>query len=497
MKHESEAVQVDQNQSPECAWDSKIFINGWTTADGGTSPVIEPATGAQIGTIGIGSPKDIESAVNAAVQAQQAWAATPFDRRAEILRGAARLLKERAEEFNYWNIRECGSAMPKAEWELHATYEQLQMSAAMPMQAEGSIFPSNMPGRLNMWVHVPIGVIGVIAPWNFPLLLSMRSVAPALAMGNSVVLKPDPQSGVCGGLLIAKLFEDAGLPPGVLQVIPGAAAAGDALVRHPAVKMISFTGSTAVGRGIGQICGEMLKKVALELGGNNAQVVLEDADIDAAASCGAWGAFLHQGQICMQAGRHLVHRAVAAAYAEKLAERAKKLLVGDPHRGQVHLGPLINARQRDRVDGLVRASVDAGATILAGGTYEGLFYQPTVLFNVTPAMAVYADEIFGPVAPITVFDTEEEAIALVNGSPYGLAAAIHTRSVARGMALSRRLNVGMVHINDQTVNNEFQVPFGGMGTSGNGGRFGGPANAHEFTQSQWVSVADQPMLYPF
>ncbi len=479
------------------AWEGKVFINGWTNAAGGTAPVIEPATGEKIGIAGTGTAQDIDHAATSAAQAQQAWAGTPFDRRAEILREAARLLRERAGEFNDWNVRECGSIPAKAEWELHATYEQLQMAAAMPMQAEGSLFPSAMPGRMNMWCQVPIGVIGVISPWNFPLLLAMRSVAPALAVGNAVVLKPDQQSAVCGGLLIAKLFEDAGLPSGVLQVVPGGAQTGDALVRHPAVGMISFTGSTAVGRQIGQICGQMLKKVALELGGNNALIVLDDADIDAATSSGAWGAFLHQGQICMQAGRHLVHRSVAAEYAGKLAERANKLVTGNPHTGQVHLGPLINARQRDRVDALVRYSVAAGATVLAGGAFQDLFYQPTVLSDVTPDMPVFKEEIFGPVAPITVFDTDEEAIALVNGSPYGLSAAIHTRSIARGIAISRRLKTGMVHVNDQTVNNEFHVPFGGMGDSGNGGRFGGPANAHEFTQSQWISVMDKAIHYPF
>ena len=478
-------------------WEAKVFINGWADADGGTAAVTEPATGEQIATAGTGSAKDIDLAARSAVEAQAAWAATPFDQRAEILREAARLLRERAAEFNYWNVRECGSIQAKAEWELHATYEQVQMAAAMPMQPDGALFPSSMPGRMNMWRQIPIGVVGVIAPWNFPLLLAMRSVAPALAIGNAVVLKPDQQSAVCGGLLIAKLFEDAGLPSGVLQVVPGGPVAGDALVRHPAVGMISFTGSTAVGRQIGQTCGQMLKKVALELGGNNALIVLDDADIDAATSSGAWGAFLHQGQICMQAGRHLVHRSVAAEYADKLTERAKKLAVGNPHREQVHLGPLINAKQRDRVDAIVRDSISAGATALTGGTYQGLFYQPTVLANVTPDMSAFKDEIFGPVAPITVFDSDDDVIALVNSSPYGLAAAIHTGSIARGMAMSRRLKSGMVHINDQTVNNEFHVPFGGMGASGNGGRFGGPANAHEFTQSQWVSVMDKPIQYPF
>ncbi|MBN3809975.1 benzaldehyde dehydrogenase [Paraburkholderia sp. Ac-20347] len=478
-------------------WNGRIFSDGWKVAVGGTQAVIEPATGERIGLIGIGSPEDIESAVISAMKAQEGWSAMPFDQRAAIVREAARLLKERASEINEWNVRECGSSRPKAEWELHATYEQMQMSAALPMQPDGALYPSSVPGRMNICRHVPVGVVGVIAPWNFPILLAMRSVAPALALGNAVILKPDAQSGVAGGLLLAKVFEDAGLPAGVLHVVPGGPAAGDALVRHPQVGMISFTGSTAVGRSIGEICGRMLKKVALELGGNNAMVVLDDADIDAATSSGAWGSFLHQGQICMQTGRHLVHRSIVEKYVQRLAERARSLKVGNPAKEPVHLGPLINQKQLERIDDIVQSSVRAGAYVLAGGRYSGLFYEPTVLAGVKPGMPAFEQEIFGPIAPITIFDTDDEAVDLVNSSEYGLAAAIHTKSMSRGLALSSRIRSGMVHVNDQTVNNEFHVPFGGMGASGNGGRFGGLANVHEFTQTQWVSLTDKPVQYPF
>ncbi|SFB00632.1 benzaldehyde dehydrogenase (NAD+) [Collimonas sp. OK607] len=485
------------NIKQNSVWEGRIFSDGWVVSAGGASSVIEPSTGETIGSIGLGLPEDIDRAAKSAASAQEAWVSMPFDQRAAILREAARLLRERAPEINDWNIRECGSTRAKAEWELHATYEQLLMAAAMPMQPEGALYPSAMPGRMNLSRQLPIGVVGVIAPWNFPILLSMRSVAPALAVGNAVILKPDPQSAVSGGLLLARVFEDAGLPSGVFHVIPGGPVAGDALVRHPQVGMISFTGSTAVGRAIGQICGQMLKKVALELGGNNAIVILDDADVDAASSNGAWGSFLHQGQICMQTGRHLVHRSLAEEYAAKLAERARKLQVGNPYTDQVHLGPLINQKQRDRIDDIVRKSIAAGATLLAGGEYTNLFYAPTVLTGVTADMPVFQEEIFGPVAPITVFDSDDEAVELVNGSPYGLAAAVHTGSLSRGLALSSRIRAGMVHVNDQTVNNEFHVPFGGMGASGNGGRFGGPANFHEFTQTQWVSLIEKPIIYPF
>ncbi|KAF3997627.1 benzaldehyde dehydrogenase [Glaciimonas immobilis] len=478
-------------------WDSKIYSGGWIAAEGGTAAIIEPATEQVLGHIGIGATQDVDRAVQIASHAQRSWARMPFDQRANIMREAARLVLERAAEFNVWNIRQCGSIPAKAEWELHATCEQILMAAALPMQPEGLLFPSSMPGRTNLSRQLPIGVIGVITPWNFPLLLAMRSVAPALALGNAVILKPDQQSAICGGALIAQAFEDAGLPVGVLHVIPGGPATGDALVKHPEVGMISFTGSTAVGRAIGQTCGYLLKKVALELGGNNAIIVLDDADMDAASSNGAWGAFLHQGQICMQTGRHLVHHSVADQYAEKLAARAEKLHVGNPHTDQVHLGPLINRKQCDRIHGIVQETLRAGAHALTGATHERLFYRPTVLTGVTPDMAAFQEELFGPVAPVTVFHDDDEAVELVNRSAYGLCAAIHSRNIPRAVALSQRLNTGMIHINDQTVNNEFHVPFGGMGSSGNGGRFGGPANVHEFTQSQWLSIMEKPVIYPF
>lgn len=296
---------------------------------------------------------------------------------------------------------------------------------------------------------------------------------------------------------MAQILEDAGLPEGVFQVLPGGPDVGEALVQHPLVKMISFTGSTAVGKRIGETCGRMLKKVALELGGNNAQVVLEDAELETASSCGAWGSFLHQGQICMQTGRHLVHRSVADEYIKRLAVRAGNLACGNPWQEQVQLGPLINEAQAQRVEDIVTRSVEMGARIVVGGKRNGNYYDATVIADVTPDMPVFSEEVFGPVAPVMAFDSDAEACDLVNDSPYGLAAAIHSGSTERALKIANQIRVGMVHINDQTVNNEFQVPFGGMGSSGNSGRFGGPANIDEFTTSQWISVMEEGIRYPF
>ena len=485
------------SQEYTARWANRRYLGRWVETSDTRSPVMEPATGATLLEVADATPELVRESASQAALAQKAWAATPFEQRAAVLRKFADLLEARADEINYWNIRECGSIGPKAGWELQATCDQARMSAALAHEPNGQIFPSSLPGRRNYWERVPIGVVGVIAPWNFPLLLGLRSVLPALAVGNSVLLKPDPQTPVTGGLIVAELFEEAGLPEGVLHVLTGGAAVGEAVVDAPEVGMVSFTGSTAVGRKIGERCGAQLKRCALELGGNNAMIVLDDAVIDAVGSCAAWGAFLHQGQICMQAGRHLVHRSLADQYAEKLTERAKALVSGDPMTGQVHLGPLINDTQAAKVERIVQESVAQGAIILAGGHREGRYFDATVLGGVTPDMPAFREEIFGPVAPITVFDSDEEAIALVNASDYGLSAAIHSRNTARAVRVADQLRTGMVHVNDQTVNNEFHVPFGGMGASGNGSRFGGPVNLEEFTQARWVSVMEQSIAYPF
>jgi len=337
----------------------------------------------------------------------------------------------------------------------------------------------------------------VISPFNFPLLLSMRSTAPALAVGNAVVLKPDPQTAVTGGFFIARAFEDAGLPAGVLQVLPGAADAGEAMCTDPHIRMIAFTGSTAAGRRVGELAGRHLKKVALELGGKNSLIILEDADLDRAASNVAWGAYFHQGQICMATGRVLVHGSIAGELTRRLVAKAHQLPVGDPMTGQVALGPIINERQRDRVHAIVQDAVKEGATLEAGGTYDRLFYKPTVLSGVRPTMRAFREEVFGPVASIIAFHTDDEAIAIANDTEYGLSTAVISRAIGRAMAICERLQSGIVHINDQTVADDASNPFGGRGASGNGGAMGGPADLDEYTQWRWITVQDEPPAYPF
>ena len=464
---------------------------------GAAFDIVEPATGTVFGSINAATAAEAGDVISRCKQAQPDWAATTFETRAGILRRFAQALEANAELIHAWNARECGSIRPKSEWELQACVEQTYLAASQTQAPNGEIYPSAMPGRKNMRVRIPVGVVGVIAPWNFPLLLSLRAVLPALAMGNSVVLKPDPQSFFTGGVIIQQLMREAGLPDHVLGLLPGGAEPGQAGVEHPDTGMIAFTGSTAVGRSIAKHCAATFKKTSLELGGNNAFIVLADADIASASSCAAWGAFLHQGQICMQSGRHIVHKDVAEAYASALAERANNLYAGNPFTEQCHLGPLINQTQADKVEALIDESVAMGAKVIAGGTVEGRLVRPTVLTNVTPDMPVFQQEIFGPVAPIVTFSTEQEAIALANATSLGLSASIHTADSAKGEYLAGLIEAGMVHVNDQTVNNEYHIPFGGLKDSGDAGRIGGPVNLDEFTHSKWISVMNQGIQYPF
>ena len=478
-------------------WEGKLYSNGWTAGSGASIEVTEKATNAVLGTVATATSADLDAAVTAASAAQKDWAALPYPARASVLRRAAHLLATEPERLAPWLIREAGSSQGKAGFEVMLVTTELEEAAATASAPYGEILRSMKP-RLSMARYVPYGVVGVISPFNFPGILSMRSVAPALALGNAVILKPDPRTPVAGGMAIARLLADAGLPEGLLHVLPGDAELGKALVAHPGVPCISFTGSTAAGRHIGQEAGGQLKQIHLELGGNNALLVLPDADIEAAASAGAWGSFLHQGQICMTTGRHLVHRSMADEYVRLLAEKASQLPVGDPMDASNALGPLIDARQRDRVDGLVKDALASGATLEAGGTYEELFYRPTVLSNVTTDSPVFTQEIFGPVAPVTVYDDVEEAIDIINSNEYGLSVGILTANAFAAFALADRIDAGLIHINDQTIDDEAVAPFGGTKASGTGGHFGGArASLDTFCHQQWVTVQADIERYPF
>ncbi|MFL9676305.1 benzaldehyde dehydrogenase [Pseudomonas marginalis] len=476
---------------------SECLFNGdWIPASGSVIAVIEPATGEPLMRCAMANPADIAVACRSAALAQPAWAALGPRERAEVFRKAADLAQQSFAELALYVARETGGALFKGEHEVREAIVLLHQAAGLLSQPHGLVLPS-AAGRLSYARRQPHGVVGVISPFNFPLVLSLRSVAPALAAGNAVVLKPDPQTPVSGGFLIARLFEEAGLPKGLLQVLPGAAPAGEALCRDPNVQMIAFTGSTAAGRKVAEVAGRHLKKVALELGGKNPLIILEDADLDLAASNAAWGAWLHQGQICMATGLILAHESIAERLTRKLVDKARALTVGNAARGEAALGPLINQRQLQRVHEIVSDSLQAGARLEAGGEYDQLFYQPTVLSGVRPGMRAFEDEIFGPVATVVSFATDEEAIELANRTEYGLSAAIISPSVGRAMAIGERLDCGLLHINDQTVADECINPFGGRGASGNGGSVGGPADWDEYSQWQWITVKNTAPAYPF
>lgn len=480
--------------SPE-RWSQHLFCGGWQPAPERLD-IVEPATGKRLATTGQARPEDVAQAAALAQQAQPAWAAQAPRERAAVFHRAAALLQQHFDELALWVTRETGGALLKGQHEVREAIAFCLQAAAMPMQAQGQVLPS-VPGRLSLAQRVPHGVVAVISPFNFPLILTLRVAAPALATGNAVLIKPDPRTPVSGGHLIAQLFEAAGLPAGVLGVLPGGADVGEALITAPEVGMVSFTGSAGAGRRVGELAARHLKKASLELGGTNSLVILDDADLDLAASNAAWGAWLHQGQICMASNRVLVHESIAPALIERLVAKATHLPVGDGATGRFPLGPLIDARQRDRVHQTVQEAVQAGAQLLAGGTYEGLFYRPTVLTGTRAGMRVHDEEVFGPVLNLNTFRSDDEAAELANAHRGGLAAAVITRSLERGMALAQRLRAGMVHVNDQTVNDDATNPFGGPGIAGNGSVHGGPADWEAFTTWRWLTVKQAAPAYPF
>jgi len=490
------AIAPDPTETSAPGWLAS-FVQDWEPGSGDQVEDREPATGRLIATVRGSTLDDVGRAAAAAKAAQPSWAETSYQERARILRKAADIYDANRDEFGTWTMRETGASHSKMHHESNFAHGEMLAAATLPWQPYGSLMPTVVKGRLSMIRRIPVGVVGAITPWNSPSVLGMRVVAPALALGNAVVLKPDPQTPVIGGAMFEAVFREAGLPEGLLQIVVGGADVGEAIVTDANVNVVSFTGSTAAGRRVGELAGARLKKVALELGGNNAFIVLDDADLAAATAAGAFSSFQFQGQVCFAAGRHIVHESIAGEYVDALRDKAQNLRLGDPYREDVQLGPIVNEKQLKRVDDIVRRSVDGGARLVIGGTHEGLFYQPTVLADVTQDLPAWTDEIFGPVAPVTTFRTDEEALALANSSVYGLVGAVYSRSMSRGLAIAQRIKAGMVHVNDGTLNDEATIPFGGSGLSGNGVRYGGEANLDNFTEWQWVTVRDEPPTFPF
>ncbi|MGO6994121.1 aldehyde dehydrogenase [Rhizobium leguminosarum] len=477
-----------------------LLINGTDRAASGgrTYDRIDPFTEKLASRAAAASQDDVAAAVSAASAAFGAWSKTGPGQRRAILMKAADIMDSKVGEFTRLMIEETGSTAPWAGFNVMLAANILREAGAMTTQISGEIIPSDKPGTLAMGVRQAAGVCLAIAPWNAPVILATRAIAMPIACGNTVVLKASEQ---CPGThrLIATALTEAGLPAGVVNVITNAPEDAPeivaALIAHPAVKRVNFTGSTKVGKIIAETCGRYLKPALLELGGKAPLVILDDADIDGAVNAAIFGAFMNQGQICMSTERIIVDEAVADQFVAKLAARASQLPAGDP-RGHVVLGSLISLDAAKKMEELIADATAKGAKLVAGGKRSGTVVEATLLDHVTPEMRVYAEESFGPVKPIIRVSGEEEAIRIANDTEYGLSSAVFSRNVQRAMAVAARIESGICHINGPTVNDEAQMPFGGVKGSGYG-RFGGKAAIAEFTDLRWITVEDSAQHYPF
>ncbi|ESX18777.1 aldehyde dehydrogenase [Mesorhizobium sp. LSJC264A00] len=459
---------------------------------------MDPFTGKLATRAAAASIADANAAVEAAAAACKTWSKTgPGERRA-LLSKAADVMDSKVGEFTKLMMEETGATGPWAGFNVMLAAKMLREAAAMTTQISGEVIPSDKPGTLAMAIRQPAGVCLGIAPWNAPVILGTRAIAMPIACGNTVVLKA---SEMCPGThrLIGQVLVEAGLPKGVINVVTNdpkdAAAIVETLVAHPAVRRVNFTGSTKVGRIIAELAGRHLKPALLELGGKAPLVVLDDADIDAAVNAATFGAYMHQGQICMSTERLVVDEKVADEFVAKLAARAAQLPAGDP-RGHVVLGSLISDQAADKMEELVADAVAKGARLVAGGKRTGTVVEATLLDHVTPAMRVYSEESFGPVKPVIRVKGEDESVRVANDTEYGLSSAVFSRDIRRAMAVAARIEAGICHINGPTVGDEAQMPFGGVKGSGYG-RFGGKASIAEFTDLRWLTIEDPGQHYPF
>jgi aldehyde dehydrogenase (NAD+) len=477
------------------------YINGaWRAGSSGRSQDdTDPYTGKVLAQLTLANRADLDEAFQGAARMQPCWAETLPAERAEFLLKAAHIMKRRRPEILDWLVRESGSTRIKAEWEWQLMHGVTVEAASFPHRVAGRILPVDEEGTDSRVYRQPLGVIGVISPWNFPIYLSNRSVAPAIALGNTVVLKPASDTPITGGLLLAKIYEEAGLPAGVLSVLIGASGdIGDAFATHPIARMISFTGSTAIGRQVAghAVTGPIIKHLALELGGNSPFVVLDDADLEQAVPAAVMSRFLHQGQICMSANRLIVDASVYDEFVKRFTAHVGQLKYGDPNQPDTVIGPVINAQQLAKMTDLMNAARQAGARQLLGGEAQGLVLPPHVFGDVTNEMSIAKHETFGPIAPIIKVDGEAEALRVANDTDYGLSSAVFTRNEARGLHFALGLEAGMTHINDSTVDDKPNSPFGGEKNSGFG-RYGGEWVMQEFTTDHWVTARQAQRQYPF
>jgi acyl-CoA reductase-like NAD-dependent aldehyde dehydrogenase len=467
-------------------------------SDQGIFERVNPLTGVVATRAAAATISDAASAVSAAAAAFPAWSALgPTERRARLMR-AAEAVARRGPDFVAAMAQETGATAGWAQFNVALAAGMLQEAAALTTQIGGEIIPSDRPGMTAFAMRQPVGVVLAIAPWNAPVILGVRAVATPLACGNTVVLK---SSEICPRThrIIGEALRDAGLGEGVVNVVSNAPADAarlvEALIANPAVRRVNFTGSTRVGRLVAEAAARHLKPALLELGGKAPFIVLDDADLDEAVKAAAFGAFMNQGQICMATERIVVDAAVADPFAAAFASKAATLVAGDPRKGNTPLGSIVSYEAVERIDRLIKDAVSKGARLLAGGHANGTLMDATVLDFVTPAMRIYAEESFGPVAAIVRVQGVEEAIRVANDTEYGLSAAVFGGNVQRALDVARRIESGICHVNSATVHDEAQMPFGGVKSSGYG-RFGGKAAIQEFTELRWLTVASQPGQYP-
>jgi aldehyde dehydrogenase (NAD+) len=475
------------------------FIAGaWR--DGATARILtdrNPYNEKPICEFKLASRDDLDQAYRAAAAAQKIWAqVNPYERRAALEKALA-FIDQHEADITDLIIEELGGTRLKAMFEIGLVRNIIKEAATYPLRMTGEILPSVVDGKENRLYRVPVGVVGVISPFNFPFFLSMRSVVTALGAGNGVVLKPHDDTPITGGTLVAKLFEGAGLPPGLVNVVVASLEdIGDSFIDHPIPKVISFTGSDAVGRHIGMVAGRCLKKAVLELGGNSALIVLADADLDLALNAAVFSRFTHQGQICMSANRVLVHRSLYPQFVERYVQRISALKVGDPRDPSTDIGPLMNKAQAETLHKQIQRGIDEGAKPALRGAITGTLAAPTVFVDVRPEMSVAQHEMFGPAVSVIPFDTPEEAVRIANHSTFGLSGAIHTKDLELGAELAKQIDSGAIHINDGTINDEPIVAFGGEKASGFG-RLNGRWALEEFTTLKWISVQHTRRHFPF
>jgi aldehyde dehydrogenase (NAD+) len=459
---------------------------------------LDPYKGDTLLELAAANAQDLDEAYTAAAAAQPKWAVMLPAERAAVMQRAAAIMTEREDEIVSWLIHESGSTRLKAKIEFATTRAVMLEAARVPYNTQSRILPGDVPGKECRVYRKPVGVVGIISPWNWPMHLTSRSLAPALAAGNATVVKPASDTPVTGGLLLAKIFEEAGLPAGLLNVIIGAGEEiGTAFVTHRTPRVISFTGSTRVGRQVAKLAAEaeIIKRVDLELGGNCPFVVLEDAPLEQTVDAAIFGKFLHQGQICMSANRFIVDEAVYDEFTQRFTERVRTVKWGNPEDDDTLVGPIINQRQLDNLLKRIAEARQAGARELVSGKPEGLVLPPHVFADVRNDMTVAREELFGPVAPIIRVRGEEEALRTANDTEQGLSGCVFTGDLERGARFAQRVESGMAHVNDQPVNDLPNNPFGGEKNSGVG-RFGGEWAIEAFTTDQWVTVQHEPREFP-